>query len=306
VTPVAWPAFAPWAETKRSLHAYAQMLGKLRLALSPYQPNFLFTGLVLTPRGFGTGTIPYGLRSLDASLEVADAALVLQTSDGGTRRISLAPPCTVARVFAELHAALAELGVAVSLSPIPQEVADVTPFDRDERPAAFDTAAALRWHAVVTATHAVFDRWRDHFAGRLGIQLWWGAFDYSIMLFNGKQVVPPTTRGYLLRYDLDAELINVGLYLGDDTNPPVYYGYIYPQPDACPKLPIAPAGATWSDALGEWILPYETVRTSPDPERTLCAFLDAIYHLTADAAGWNHANLTYSPPPLRRARPTLP
>ena len=297
-----WPALPAWQPTKRSLHLYAQMLGKLRLALSPHQPNFLFTGLALTSRGFTTGAMPAGTRSVQAAVDVFDVAMLLQSSDGRERRVSLAEPCTVARVFADLHAALAALDVAVSLSPLPQEIADLTPFDRDERPAEFVPADAQRWLTIVTATSGVFDRWRAPFSGRVGIQLWWGAFDFSIMLFNGNHVEPPTDRGYLLKYDLDAELINVGLNLGDAADAPVYYGYIYPQPESCTTLPISPVGASWSDALGEWTIPYDTVRVAADPALALTTFLDAIYRLSADAAGWDHERFRYTPPPLRRHR----
>jgi hypothetical protein len=303
-TSAAWPPldFGSWAPTKRSLHLYAQMLGKLRLALAPHQPNFMFTSLALTARGFTTGVMPSGVASLQASVDVFDAAMILETSDGRDVRIALNGSRTVAWVFAELHAALAELGITVSLSPIPQEVPDQTPLDTDERPAVFEPLDAQRWLAVMTASNAVFDRWRAHFFGRTGIQLWWGAFDFALLLFSGKHVEAPTNRGYLFKYDLDAEMMNVGFYPGDDANPAFFYGYIYPQPASCSAIAIAPASATWSDALGEWVLPYESVRTSADPEAALVEFLDAIYRVCGDASGWDHEQLSYAQPPLRRAR----
>jgi len=303
-TQSAWPPLdiASWAPTKKSLHLYAQMLGKLRLALAPHQPNFLFTSLALTPRGFTTGTMPNTVRSLRAEVDVFAPEMILESSDGLVRRIPLAQPRTVAQVFAELHAALAALDVSVTLSPIPQEVADVTPLDADDRPAVFVPSDAQRWLAVVTATGAVFDRWRAHFFGRTGIQLWWGAFDFALLLFSGKHVDAPSDRGYLIKYDLDAEMMNVGFYPGDDTHPANFYGYIYPQPVACATIPISPSSAAWSDELNEWILPYEAVRTAADPEGTLTAFLDAIYGTCASVEGWPREQFTYTPPPLRRAR----
>ncbi len=303
-TQTPWPLLEPgtWAETRRSLHRYAQMLGKLRLALAPFQPNFVFTALALTPRGITTGAIPFGVRSLAASLDVFAAEIVLETSDGRERRIALAAPRTVAHVFAEFRAALAELDIDVALSPVPQEMPDATPLDSDERPAVFEPHDAQRWLAVVTATSAVFDRWRAHFFGRASIQLWWGAFDFALLLFNGKHVEAPADRGYLLKYDMDAEMMNVGFYPGDDASAAYFFGYIYPQPAACRALSIAPPEATWSAKLGEWILPYEAVRASPDPEGAVVAFLDAIYGLCGTAAGWDRAQLRYVPPPLRHAR----
>jgi len=299
-----WPGLEldSWAPTKRSLHLYAQMLGKLRLALAPHQPNFLFTSLAPAPRGFTTGTMPYGFRSLQASVDVFDAEIILETSDGGVKRVALTAPRTVARVWAELHAALAALDVTVALSPVPQEIPDLTPLDADDRPAVFDPADAQRWLAVISATSAIFDRWRSRFFGRTAIALWWGAFDFALLLFSGKHVPAPKDRGYLFRYDLDAEMMNVGFYPGDAANPAAFYGYIYPQPAGCSALAIAPEHATWSDTLGEWILPYEAVRAAADPEAALRAFLDAIYGVCGSAAGWDHAQFTYVPPPLRAAR----
>jgi hypothetical protein len=298
-----WPEldYAGWAPTKRSLHLYAQMLGKLRLALAPYQPNFLFTSLALTPRGFSTGVMPYRVISIQATVDVFDAQLRLESSADGKWEIDLSEPCTAARVFGELHRALEALGVEVTLSPIPQETPDRTPLDTDERPAVFNVEDARRWLSVMSATNAVFDRWRAHFFGRMSIQLWWGAFDFALLLFSGKHVEAPADRGYLFKYDLDAEMLNVGFYPGDDANPAIFYGYVYPQPAGCPTIQVLPPGATWSDKLGEWILPYETVRTSADPEATLVAFMDSLYSVCCDASGWDRKQLSYTPPPLRHA-----
>lgn len=300
----AWPdlSLAAWAPTKRTLHMLAQMLGKLRVALSPTQPEWLFTALYLTARGVTTGTMPWQAGALQATLDVVTSELILELSDGRSRRIALVPARTLAAVYADLLAALAALGVGVTLSPVPQEVPDVTPFDTDGRPADYDPAAAQRWFRAATATAGTFERWRAHFFGRSGIQLWWGAFDIALLLFNGKHVAPPADRGYLMKYDLDAEMMNAGLYFGDDAHAPFFYGYIYPQPAGAEALPIAPATAVWSDAIKEWVLPYGAVRTAADPAAELGAFLDAVYALCGSAAGWDRAALSYVPPKRRTPR----
>jgi hypothetical protein len=277
------------------------MLGKLRLALAPHQPNFLFTSLALTARGFTTGAMPYGARSVQGSVDLFRVELLLESSDGRDWRITLAEPRTIAQVYAELLAGLKALDVDVTLSPIPQEIPDQTPFDADERPAIFESRDAQHWLTAVAATNAVFDRWRACFCGRMGIQLWWGAFDFALLLFSGKHVEAPANRGYLLKYDLDAEMINVGFYPGDEANAAFFYGYIYPQPPDADSIKLAPNLVTWSAALGEWVLPYEAMRTSADPEGTLTTFIDAIYALSRDACGWDHEQFKYVPPPLRRA-----
>jgi hypothetical protein len=296
--PAIWPDLdiAAWAPTKKSLHLYTQILGKLRVALSPAQPNWMHTALHMTARGVTTGPLPWGECSVEASLDVFASEMSVDVSTGKSQRIALVPARTIADVYADLVAALEALGIEVKLSPIPQELPDVTPFDTDRRPAAYDPVAVQRWFHAVTATTATFEVWRSHFFGRSGIQLWWGAFDVALLLFNGKHVAPPTDRGYLLRYDLDAEMMNVGLYPGDDKTAPFFYGYIFPQPENAAQLPIAPAGTTWSDQIKEWVLPYQTVRTAAVPATALHTFLDSIYALCTTVSGWDRAALSYDAP----------
>jgi hypothetical protein len=261
-----WPDVnvAAWARTKKSFHLYTQMLGKLRVALSPAQPNWMFTSLALTARGLTTGAMPWHGTSVQASLDVFSSEIVVERSNGSARRISLVPVRTVAEIYADLQTALSEVGVSCTLSPIPQELPDVTPLDGDHRVAEYDPTYVLRWFRAATATASILDEWRAHFFGRSGIQVWWGALDVALLLFSGKRVTPPTDRGYIMKYDLDAELMNVGLYYGDETTPPFFYGYIYPEPPAPETLPIAPLSAAWSSTSKEWVLPYQAVRSRRD------------------------------------------
>lgn len=301
-----WPdlTFTGWADTKKSVHLYAQMLGKLRLALSPHQPNWMFTSLALGARGITSGTMPWGDRSVQATIDVFDSAIVLELSDGRTERVALFPPRPVASVFADLRAALHALGINAIVTTTPQEVADMTPFDADRRPASYDPHDVRRWFSVTTAVAGIFDEWRAHFFGRSGIQLWWGAFDLSLMLFSGRHVDAPTDRGYLMRYDLDAELLNIGFYPGDEANPrPMFYGYIYPQPPDCKAIDLGVPDAFWSQQLGEWLLPYDAVRASPDPRGAIVAFLDALYRTCGSAAGWDAKAFAYDRPKTARLRP---
>ncbi len=287
---------AGWAPTKRSLHLCAQMLGKLRVELSPRQPNWMFTLLHLDARGLTTGAMPYDGTSVEGLLDVFASEIILRRSTGDERHIALVPPRTIADVYAAIHAALAELDVACTLWPIPQEIPDITALDEDTRPAAYDPVAVRRWFAATTSVAGVFDQWREHFFGRSGVQLWWGAFDIAVMLFNGRHAPAPLDRGYLMKYDLDAELMNVGLYYGDEKTPPFFYGYIFPQPPGAETFAMAPAGVTWSPALKEWVLPYDTVRLAADPDAELRAFLDAVYARCISDGGWDRAALSYDAP----------
>lgn len=300
---MAWPALehARWAPTKQTLHLIAQMLGKVRLALAPHQPNFVFAALYMTPRGFTTSPIPVGLRLIELQLDVLDARIVVLSSDGRRRDISFAEPASIAATYQALLAALKALDVDVVVSPIPQEIRDHTPLDRDDRPLIWVPHDARTWLTVMSASQGVFDRWRSHFFGRTGVQLWWGALDLSLLLFSGKHVEPPTNRGYLFKYDLDAEMMSAGLYPGDDSTEAFFYGYIYPEPAGCDNLAIA-GGVRWSEQFREWILPYDVMRRAARPDEILRALLDGVYNVCGAAAHWDRAEHTYVAPPLRHAR----
>ena len=285
-----------WAPTKQTLHFCAQMLGKIRLALSPPQPNWMFTPLYLSPRGLTTGPIPCSGSSIECVLDIFNSAIVISKSDGRTTSTALLPPRAIAEVYAELSGALAQLNVGCFISPTPQEIVDTTPLHEDQRVRAYDPSAALRWFQAYTAVAGIFERWRSLFFGRSGVQVWWGAFDVALILFNGRHVAPPTDRGYLMKYDLDAELMNVGLYLGDENTKPFFFGYIYPEPNGAPSLSVQPTAASWSAQLHEWVLPYDDVRGSVDPALELRAFIDAIYSHCFDAAGWDREALAYDLP----------
>ncbi len=295
----AWPDvdLSRWAPTKRSLHLYTQMLGKLRLALSPALPNWMFTALHLNARGLTTGSMPWNSSAVEALIDVFDSAIVIRSSTGAERRIELVPARTIAEIFAAFGSALAALGVACRISPIPQEIADTTPFHADTQAPAYEPAAAQRWFRAVTSSAGIFDAWRSHFFGRSGIQLWWGAFDLALILFNGRHFPAPADRGYLMKYDLDAELMNCGLYLGDENTPAFFYGYIFPQPSGAEAFTMTPAAVTWSTALKEWILPYDVVRRAAEPAAELRSFLDALYERCLTDAGWDRAQLSYDAPP---------
>jgi hypothetical protein len=293
-----WPDVhvSRWAGTKKSFHLYLQMMGKMRVALSPPQPNWLFTALYLSARGITTGPIPWRDTSFEATLDVFASELLLERSNGARHSIPLVPARTVAEIYSELQHGLETLGVECYISPTPQEVPDTTPLHEDRRPAEYDPAAVLRWFQASTHAANIFEEWRTGFFGRNSIQVWWGALDVALLLFSGKHVAAPTDRGYIMKYDLDAELMNVGLYFGDEQTAPFFYGYIFPQPAGADTLPMAPPAAAWSETIKEWVLPYEAVRSAADPAAELRTFVDAIYAQCIAAAGWDRDALSYVPP----------
>ena len=230
-----WPSldYAEWAPTKKTLQMVTQMLGKARLALSPTQPEWLHAALYLDARGFTTGALPFDGRLISMGVDVFDGVLWVDSSDGRTARIALADSC-VADIWAGFSAALIELGVDTSVWDKPQEVTDTTRFGENTHDCTFVPEHAQRFHTVLSLVQGVFEEFRSGFFGRTGVQFWWGAFDLGVLLFNGEHAEPPDDRGYIMRYDLDAEHLNCGFWPGDDSSPsPVFYAYLYPPRRAC-------------------------------------------------------------------------
>jgi len=152
-------------------------------------------------------------------------------------------------------------------------------------------------HTVFSSVYGVFEEFRTRFFGRSGVQVWWGTFDQAVLLFTGKKLDAPDDKGYIMRYDLDAEHMNVGFWPGDDDSPePVFFGYLVPAPPACETAPIEPHHANWIEAMGEWLLPYEAVRTSGDPRRAILDFLNSIYRVALTQGGRDAASFEYVPP----------
>lgn len=303
MTADAWPAlpYEDWAPTKRTLQMCSQMLGKLRLALAPPQPEWLNACLALDARGFTTGPMPYRTRVITCRIDVFDSAIVLESSDGANRRLPIVDRC-VSDVWSEFEAELGALGVDVALWEAPQETSDKTPFSENRHDCVIDADAAQRFHRLLCTLDGVFEEFRSTFFGRTGVQFWWGAFDFAVLLFSGKKLDAPDDKGYIMRYDLDAEHLNAGFWPGDDTSPdPIFYGYLVPRPDGCDVAPMEPEHASWVEAMEEWVLPYEAVRNSPDPRKALLGFLESVYRVAVTQGGWDAEAFRYTAPPGTRS-----
>ena len=295
-----WPAlpYAEWAPTKKTVHLVAQMLGKTKLALAPPEPQWHHVRLFLDARGLATGAVPCGSRTLSAGIDLFAATVWLAASDGRTATVQLGHGRTVADIWAEYRGALGTLGVGADLWDKPQEVADVTPFSQNEHDGAFVAEHARRFHRALCSIDGVFGQFRSGFFGRGGVQFWWGGFDLTVLLFNGRPAPAQDDRGYIMRYDLDAEHLNAGFWAGDDSaQSPAFYGYLVPRPPGCETAPIVPRYAGWVEKLGEWLMPYDEVRACPDPGRTILDFLGSVYGVATTVGGWEAAAHEYVPPP---------
>jgi len=304
-TPNEWPLvpFDSWADTARTVHLYTQMLGKTKLALSPAQPEWLHASLDVGARGLTTGSMPWGTSAVEASLDFVDNVLRVATSDGYRAEIDLSAARSVAEVWQRLLGIYEEIGIDADVWDKPQELADTTPFSTDTRSAVYDTDAVRRWWTVITAVRGVFDRWRSPFFGRSHVVFWWGAFDIGVMRFSGRTAAAPNDKGYIMRYDLDAEFMNAGFWPGDENvTDPMFYAYIQPKPEGCELAPIDAHGAAWIEQMGEWTLPYDRARACDDPARAVCDFLDQVYMVAGEYGGWDLDAYRYTPPaPSERA-----
>jgi hypothetical protein len=275
----------------------AQMLGKTRLALVPPQPEWLHASLQLSARGFTTGPMPVGARVLTGGIDVFDSVITLALSGGRSEFIAIGPDRCVADIWSEYTAALARLGVLADIWDKPQETADTTPFAENRHDCTLVAEHAQRFHRILCSVNDVFEEFRSNFFGRTGVQFWWGAFDYAVLLFTGKHEVAPDDRGYIMLHDLDAQHMNAGFWPGDDSAPHAgFFAYLVPAPPGCEFAPIEPAHAGWVEAMGEWMMSCDSVRDCEDPRQAVADFLGSVYRFATGEGGWSREAFEYTPP----------
>lgn len=298
-----WPPlpYDEWRETRDTLHMYIQVIGKLRLALSPFEPEWGNVALYVTARGLTTSPMPVGLRALDAELDLIDHILVLRSSDGLLERRPLGG--TVAEFFADVMGMLDRLSVAVPISPAPSEVRDPIPFADDRVHATYEPEQATRFFRVLSAIDLVMKEYHAGFNGRTTpVHFFWGAFDLAVTRHSARRLHPPSGGGVMERFTRDAEEVCSGWWPGDERfTEPAFYAYAEPLPRGFERSAVQPPDAYWDAQLGEFILPYGAVRQAADPRRAALDFFDSTYAAGAALMGWD-PELTHVPGPPRRTR----
>jgi hypothetical protein len=303
---VLWPSLdrtEDWVATQDYLHLCLQMLGKLKVALAPPLPEWAHTSLDLTARGLTTGVVSFDGGSVEATLDVIDGAIRLITSDGRTHAIALLQAKPIAELWGWYTRTLAALGITVQLWDKPQERRDTTPMAQDDRPRSFNPDLASSWFALLTDLRGIFDDWRSTFFGRTTLSFWWGSFDFTVALYNGRHGVPRAGSDYIMRFDLDAEHLSAGFWPGDKRHDAMFCAYLVPEPPNCAVFPLDDADASWAQAMGEWVLPYRSVRDAEDRRAVLRGLMDTVLRAAGELAGWDLESLTYAAPPPRLAKP---
>lgn len=303
--PIEWPPlpYDEWRETRDTLHMYTQVIGKLRLALSPFEPEWANVALYVTARGLSTSPIPVGLRSIDAELDLIDHVLLIRSSDGGMERRPLGGP--VADFYHEVIGALQRLDVDVAISVLPSEVPDPIPFPDDRTHHTYDPAQSSRFFRVLSMVDIVIKEHHAGFRGRTTpVHFFWGTFDLALTRYSGRMVNPPPDAGEIERVGGDAEEICVGWWPGNEhTSYPAFYAYAYPSNPGEAEIPIQPAGAAWSPIAREFLLSYDAVRAAADPRRAILDFCTSTYEGAAALLGWS-SDLTQLVTPRARTRHT--
>jgi hypothetical protein len=280
-----WPAlpFPGWETTCDTLHMWTQIVGKTRLALTGLENHWWNVALYVTPRGLTTSPIPFGVRTFEVDCDLIAHQLLIRTSEGAERHISLFPR-SVADFYAEYMSCLRALGIAVTIHRTPVEFDDVTPFDQDLRHASYDTKYVENFRRVLTGVDRVFKEFRARFLGKCSpVHFFWGSFDLAVTRFSGRLCPLPPDVDRVTREAYSHEVISCGFWPGDRKFPyPAFYSYTKPAP-----LGIEKATTFWNNQLGEFILKYDDVRTAESPDRAILDFCQSTYEAGANLAGWD-------------------
>jgi Family of unknown function (DUF5996) len=298
-SPVPWPELptAAWRDTYETLHLWTQIIGKIRLARTPWLNHSWHVALYVTARGLTTSPIPDGVRTFQLDFDFIDRALRLSTSDGAKRQLALAGQ-SVASFYAAIMADLAELGIHIAINDMPNELPEPIRFSQDSLHASYDPSAVRRFFHVLANADRVFKHFRTGFLGKASpVHFFWGSFDLAVTRFSGRRA-PRHPGGVPHLPDEVAveayshEVSSAGFWPGSGAiDYPAFYSYAYPEPAGYRTTRARPEAAFFSEALGEFILPYDAVRTAAAPDQALLDFLQSTYEAAANAAKWDRASL---------------
>jgi hypothetical protein len=292
-----WPPLplADWQPTRDTLQLWLQIVGKVRMASTPLTNHWWNVPLYVTASGLTTSLIPHGDRAFQVDLDLRVHQLEITVSDGSTASMQLTSR-TVADFYAEFIGHLERLGLATAIWTMPVEIADAIPFDRDVEHTTFDNQQAKRfWLALIQMTR-VFEIFRTRFIGKVSpVHLFWGGLDLAVTRFSGRSAPPhpggaPNCGPHVMHEAYSHEVCSAGYWPGPDGEG-VFYSYAYPIPDGYAETVLDIPGARYDDQLGEFTLPYASVRTAADPDDLLLSFLQATYEVAARLGKWDRTAL---------------
>lgn len=301
-----WPALSydEWSGTCDTLHAYTQVLGKLAARLAPPEPQLQHAALRLTARGWETAPLPApdGSGAFVVALDLHAHEAVVEHSDGGGRRVGLAPDRPVGEVTGELLEAVRELAGPVEIDPTPQEAHWTIPLDRDDEHRTYDERQVQAYFDAATRAALVLAEFRAPYRGRsTPVHAWWGSFDLAVSLFSGLPADPPST-DFIMRNSMDSQEVAVGWWPGDPRyGKAAFYAYAHPAPDGFSEGTLSPAAAHWDADMGLFILDWDDARSADDPHAAALEFIHSAFQHACVVCEWDPAlpaSAKGSPPPV--------
>jgi hypothetical protein len=302
-----WPSLRvdDWTDTRETLHMWLQIVGKVRLAKAPMVNHWWQVPLYVSPRGLTTSSIPDGNGNFEIELDFCAHELHIDLV-GGDRRVVALEPKSVAQFYAETMEALRQLGIDVKIHTTPNEIEPAIPFDLDESHTEYDSESArLFWRQLVQADRVMTD-FRSRFIGKVSpVHFFWGAMDMAVTRFSGRTAPrhpggAPNVGDWVMVEGYSHELSSCGFWPGGGEEG-AFYAYAYPEPDGFGDWRVGPEAAFYSEANGQFLLPYEAVRTAADPDAALLEFFQTTYEAAAVLGSWDRQALEDDP--ARRASP---
>lgn len=295
----AWPAlsYEAWQDTCSTLHLWTQIVGKIRLTQTPWVNHGWHVTLYVTARGLTTSPIPFEQRYFDITFDFIDHVLRIDVSDGRSGSIALRPQ-SVANFYTEVMRELGRLGLSVSINDHPCEIPNAVPFTLDHAHCAYDAEYAQRFWRTLVQIDRVLKQFRSGFIGKVSpVHFFWGSFDLAVTRFSGRTAPPfsgnvPGLALEVMQEAYSHEVSSAGFWPGGNgVDDACFYSYAYPAPSGFKNVSIQPAAAFFSETLGEFLLPYDAVRTAKNPDTTLLTFLQTTYEAAAQCANWDRAAL---------------
>ena len=287
-----WPSLVvdEWTATRETFHMFTQIVGKIRLRCEPMVNHWWQVPLYVSARGLTTGAMPYDGDAFDMEFDLVDHTLRIRRSDGRSSEVAL-EPMPVAQFYAATMAALAGLGIDIAIAARPNEVDPSIPFADDFAHASYDADAVHRFWLQLVQAQRVLARFRAGFGGKISpVHFFWGALDLAVTRFSGRTAPEhpggvPNCPDHVMVEGYSHEISSAGFWPGGGAEG-AFYSYAYPAPEGFADAPV-PAGAHFDHALGEFLLPYEAVRTAADPDRLVLDFLEATYAAAARLGRWD-------------------
>ena len=285
-----WPAlpYDEWQDTYATLHLYTQVVGKIKLALSPFLNEWWHVALAIWARGITTGPIPYRSRIFEIRFDFISHNLEIFDSVGNFHSIELTPR-SVAEFYRIVLSTLQEMGIEVTIAPEPQEMENTIPLESDSVHCSYDRESVRKFWTILASISSVFETYRSGFAGKASpVQFWWGSFDLSVSRYSGRKCSPPPYANRMSRVGCDEEHFAAGFWPGSGKLlQPAFYAYGYPAAKGIERASIPPDEAYWNSDLGEFILQYDDVQASSAPEKMILEFLTSSYAIVANSGNWD-------------------